>query len=787
MIEKRKITENEIEILNAYFFRLVGDISIEQKSIILDKLEVVALNRGEILFKQGDESDMIYTLLTGKLEVIVEGPNNTTETVGYVHKSETVGEMGLITGDNRSATIVASRNSMLAKMSTDDFLSMCLENPQYAINVSKIVVKRLKDSIGHSKRDIYHSTLAIFTDAENEHMVKTAHSFSQLLKTAEDTKFIDLELLRNVSGLELNETLSSNGLAVLDSCLNNLEITHKRLLFNLVGMPSFLIEILMNYVELCVVFEAREDQVPSKETNRFYQLSQGLADKLHLVICHSPETVIPSQTAKYLEQRKVEHHSHIKIDDSADLERIHRLVDGKSNALVLGGGGAKGLAHLGVVTELAKADIPIDYVAGTSMGGIIAFLYGKFQNSEEMIRCSREIFEGNPTSISDMSLPPKRSIYKGKKIDQHIRRHCADIDIEDLWLPFFCISSNISSPSMKIHEKGSTATAVRASLSVPGLFPPILIDEEVHVDGGIFNNIPVDIMLTKNVGNIIAVRVDKEEKNDVKLNEIPGLLNTFVKSAVANSDSKAESLESFVDLYFEPQVSKFGLLGWKYHDKIMSMGAKHAIEKLQNTENLERYKYDRISKRYVHLKNEILKIFDNEWDPKLTYHNRIHTLDVLETLKRSFDVYSVPPLERELLKIAALGHDVGFLETYHGHEAAGAEIVRGLMKDSYDEEEIKTVESLILSTDISVKPKNLFEKLISDADLDYLGRDDFSFIGEKLFTEWVNFGFVENDVAKFDEKQIAFLEKFEFQTEWAKLNRGPKMKIRLKELHLKYQ
>lgn len=787
MVESRKITENEIEILNAYFFRLVGDISAEQKSVILDKLEVIGLNRGDVLFKQGDESDMIYTLLTGKLEVIVEGPNNSTETVGFVHKSETVGEMGLITGDNRSATIIASRNSMLAKMSTDDFLSMCLENPRYAINVSKIVVNRLKDSIGYSKKDVYHNTLAIFADYENEQIAPAVDQFSGLLTAAENTFYIDLKVLGDVSGLVLEEPLSNNGLATLDACLNGIEIRHQRLLFNLVGMPSFLIEVLMNYVELCLVFEDRKDEKPSAEINRFYDIAQGLNDKLHLVICHAPNTKLPKGTAGFLAQRNVEDHSHIKLGRSADLERIHRLVDGKSNALVLGGGGAKGIAHLGVVKELFEAEIPVDYVAGTSMGGIIAFLYAKFQDSDAMLNCSRDIFENNPTSITDMSLPPKRSIYKGKKIDNHIKKHCAGIDIEDLWLPFFCISSNISNPSMKIHEKGPTAKAVRASLSVPGLFPPVIINDEVHVDGGIFNNVPVDIMLTKNVGKIIAVRVDKEEDTDAKYKEIPGLLSTFVKSAVANSDSKAESLESFVDLYFEPQVSKFGLLGWKHHDKIMQMGAEHAHEKLENTENLEKFKYDRISDRYIELKNKILNIFETKWDPRLTYHNRAHTLDVLEALKRSFEIYSIPPLERELLKIAALGHDVGFIESYQGHEKEGAKIVAELMKNSYSEQEITQVENLILTTDITVEPKNLLEQLISDADLDYLGRDDFAFIAEKLFREWINFGLVENDVEQFDKKQMAFLSQFEFQTDWAKVNRAPRMKLRLKELQLKYK
>jgi predicted acylesterase/phospholipase RssA len=150
----------------------------------------------------------------------------------------------------------------------------------------------------------------------------------------------------------------------------------------------------------------------------------------------------------------------------------------------------------------------------------------------------------------DLNPIPRFAIYKDKKINKSLQLLFKNTEAEDLWLPFFCILSNISDPQMVAHERGSLNIMIRVSMSVPGLFKPVFIDNNVLVDGGLFNNVPVDVMMKKKVKYIIASRVDKGEKALEGGAQYPRLFNTFIKSTIANSDSHSNRFQSFVDLVF---------------------------------------------------------------------------------------------------------------------------------------------------------------------------------------------------------------------------------------------
>ncbi|MDA9774533.1 patatin-like phospholipase family protein, partial [Saprospiraceae bacterium] len=229
------------------------------------------------------------------------------------------------------------------------------------------------------------------------------------------------------------------------------------------------------------------------------------------------------------------------------------------------------------------ANIPIDYICGTSMGSMVAALYALYNDTEKTVTIAREVFLENPTPKSDLNLIPKYSFYKGKRINEIIDPHCKEVDIEDLWLPFFTISSNITNPGMNVITKGPTKTALLATTAVPGLFPPVIIDNEIHVDGGLFSNVPIDVMMQENIGTLIACRVNKEiPEGTEEVVKVTGLLTTFMKSIMVYSDSYSDHLQQYADLYFEPQTNKFGMLAWKSADELIKIGYEHAKEVLQD-------------------------------------------------------------------------------------------------------------------------------------------------------------------------------------------------------------
>jgi uncharacterized protein len=172
--------------------------------------------------------------------------------------------------------------------------------------------------------------------------------------------------------------------------------------------------------------------------------------------------------------------------------------------------------------------------------------------------------------------------------------------------------------------------------------------------------------------------------------------------------------------------------------------------------------------------------------PDLRYHSYKHTEDVVKCVKKAIRRYKYTGKKAELLTIAAWAHDIGFVQTYQGHEEKGAEMVAEHMKkEGYTTTDINQVKKLIMVTKIGNVPKTEDEKLIKDADLDYLGRQDFYKISEYLFEEWVNRKIITRDRKLFNEKQIAFMSIHEYYTAYFIKNRTQEKLNRVEELRKK--
>ncbi len=199
----------------------------------------------------------------------------------------------------------------------------------------------------------------------------------------------------------------------------------------------------------------------------------------------SPE--LPSAWLKTL-PATLHHH----IVDSADLGRVARLLTRRGVGLVLSGGGARGFAHLGVIRALREARVPIDFVGGASIGAIIAAGVAMGWSDEEMqLRYRRSFVDTNP--VNDYTFPLV-ALTRGRKVSRLLERDYGDVLIEDLRQPYFCVSANLTTGRALEHRQGRLAHALRASVAIPGVMPPVFHEQGVLVDGAAINNLPVDIM-----------------------------------------------------------------------------------------------------------------------------------------------------------------------------------------------------------------------------------------------------------------------------------------------------
>jgi len=219
---------------------------------------------------------------------------------------------------------------------------------------------------------------------------------------------------------------------------------------------------------------------------------------------------------------------------------------------VLGGGGTRGWAHLGAIKALHEEKIPIDIIGGTSVGAIVGACYALNESYDDTYKRFHTIIETSRHSVSWRSLTwPVISLFDAKNFTAAQQTAFQKLLIEDTWLPYFCVSSSLANYAECVHRSGLIWEKIRASSSMPGLIPPMVIDGELHLDGGLLNNLPVDIMrqLIGKSGKIVAVELNSSV-GDKKRYQFPPVF-TFKKAFLARSKKKGENyrLPRFLDTF----------------------------------------------------------------------------------------------------------------------------------------------------------------------------------------------------------------------------------------------
>jgi NTE family protein/lysophospholipid hydrolase len=321
-----------------------------------------------------------------------------------------------------------------------------------------------------------------------------------------------------------------------------------------------------------------------------------------LVLIHPADCQRPSGTARWLQDRQLEMHHHVRLGNREDFRRLARFLSGSAVCLALGGGGARGFAHIGAFRAIREAGIPIDIVGGTSMGAVLGAELAMGVDPEKMVELNRTLFR-NSGLLMDLTLPMV-SFTTGRAYANSLKKMFDDVAIEDLWIPFFCVSSNISRATMAVHRTGLLRQKVRASSGVQGLFPPMVINGDLHVDGALFSNLPADVMKSVCQGVVIAVDVtppvDLAEHTDYG-DTISGWtvlwhrlfegeepiysvdLGTIMQRSAeaASMASQRRVIEKMADFYLLMPVHKVKLMNFKAIGRLNDIGYVTARQKIE--------------------------------------------------------------------------------------------------------------------------------------------------------------------------------------------------------------
>ncbi|MCP3962964.1 MAG: cyclic nucleotide-binding domain-containing protein [bacterium] len=583
-------------------YRIFGPLDLEVLRELEAEIEWLTLKSGQDLFRQGEPADAAYIVVSGRLRAAVETPRG-EQVLAEMGPGEMVGEMALLTGGSRSATVYAVRDAGLARLQSQGLERLIDRYPRAMLPISRIIVDRLvrqNSPESFPKGDAKTISLVPANDG-----VPLADVARGLMRSLADHGSALLLTSANV-----DEALAKTRIAQIEApdahhirlaqWLNDREATFRFVVYQADPHWTPWTDRCVRHADhLVIVADAESDPTPGEmEKPLAGYWPRVRAPRRSLVLLQ--RGLEPTGTSRWLAAREIEEHYHVRSGSEADFARLARSLSGNAVGLVLGGGGARGFAHLGVIKALEELSIPIDRVGGTSMGAIIAGLYAQGLDSAEIQRrCAQ--YAGAQLDFTF----PAVALLAGKKIGGQFRALFGQRHIEDLWIPFFAVSTNLTRAEQVVHGSGRLASALRASMSLPGILPPARQGSDLLVDGGLINNVPADVMRERGGGGGSVIAVDVSQAVDLRgdtrlttelsgwkmlrnrLNPFsetipaPGILSLLNRAAVVGSIAALKWKKSQADLYLDLPLNEWKTLEFEAIEEIATRGYELAIEPIR--------------------------------------------------------------------------------------------------------------------------------------------------------------------------------------------------------------
>ena len=572
------------------------------------------LTTGEYLIRDGDRSQEIFFLLTGHLRAI-KNINGETKILGEIGRGETIGELALFTGKARSADVIAIRDSVAVKISREIIEDAISKKPNIAIKITQQIIERFEraNSLKNPPAIPVNITLLPITaDVDMTDLVQRLVAIRA--KKGDDICVIDHDFVaRRLGGLDGPDVTLPRGKVSLG--ISDLELKHDALYF--VADPTdraWCQTAIHHSDEVVLIADATSEPHLSDIEKDLLGADKNLRVQTTLVLLHPRETKSPSQTKKWLKPRSLMRHIHVRKEDTLHYQRLSRILSGRGVGLVLAGGGARGLSHLGILAALDESGLTFDFVGGTSAGAIMGSFAAQDIHGKEMAEKTRDVFVNSPHGdiTSDYNKIPYLSLLKGKRALAAMHKNVLDngspdMDLEDCWKNYFVVASNFTTYQEQVLTHGNMARSVVASASIPGVMPPALFDGDLLFDGGSFNNFPVDHMRQMGARYIIgsdlmndtvykyeqekipsswAALRDRLRPKSKRRYRVPTLPATLLTATVITSMARQKSLREHVDILFQPDTKGITLLDWSKYDQAFENGRKHALDKISMMDDI---------------------------------------------------------------------------------------------------------------------------------------------------------------------------------------------------------
>lgn len=559
------------------------------------------LQGGEWLFSQGDPGDSLYFLVRGRLQAWTQGEDAEPRLLGEVVPGDSVGEAGLLTGAPRSAGIQAIRDSLLIRLDKHDFEALAGEHPsmvlKLASHVAGLMQKNLTPS-GSAQRGF--STVALLGLHPGLLVQDCMDELTRVLEARCGALALSPSRLAALGAPDRPSVRPTDLPDALKHWLADQENRYPMVVYQCQAEDSPWARFALRQADIVLhLADATREPAAGESERALLSEAAGPAGRQALVLIW-PEGEDLSGTDAWLAGRQqLDFHLHLRENHAQDLERLARVVSGRAIGLVLGAGAVRGLAGLGVYRALRELDLPIDWVGGSSIGSIVGAAIAHDWPPRRAIDLLREAFQDSRPF--DDPVIPFLSPARGRRMLQALAP-LLEARIEDLPLPYFCVSSNLGKGEVLVLERGPLEGAVRASAAFPGVLPPAMVEAELVADGAVLNRLPVDVMRRRPVARVIAVDVSQAPSPRaarttrrsrwlalrerwlpfVRRYRVPGLADVTLRSSDIGMLIHARPMGAQADLLLQPPVQDFAMNDPSQFDAIVEAGYRHAMQALED-------------------------------------------------------------------------------------------------------------------------------------------------------------------------------------------------------------
>jgi len=535
-----------------------------------------SLPGGQTLYASGDPADQLFFLRAGRLGAFRREPGREPQFLGVIRPGEPAGEMALIAGAPHSADVVALRDSEIFALPRDVFFEAVESDAAVMTELARLMILRTRQAA--QRGPMGEPSVFGFVPIGQPGALRTLVE----------------RIGRAVGALGYSWTcVGVEAQSAPTEWFSEVERTHDFVLY---------------------VAEAADGNwrhAVSRQVDRLFRVGRGDRKPPHvadgpvgspleaqqlvdLILLQPSGITRPSGSEHWMDAAQPARLFHLRRDREGDVQRLARVLTGQSVGLVLSGGAARAYAHVGAIRALHERNVPIDFVGGVSMGAIIAAGLAMGWDDEEADRRIRDAFVDS-SPLDDIALP-LLAMTHGIKVSERLAHHFGDTHIGDLWLPFFCLSSNLTTGTYQMHRQGLLRRALRASISLPGVLPPATIDNEVLVDGAVLKNFPADIMRSIHLGPVVGVDVTASRSitaDDVarpssiwrwirsgEWRKGPPIVSVLMRSATISAGPDLAAARAATDVLVQPDVSKIEIRDWDAYEPAVAAGHRAMIEAL---------------------------------------------------------------------------------------------------------------------------------------------------------------------------------------------------------------